>query len=183
MSTATEIEPMTLSDWVRLARGLNSRFVLRRCAEVGLAPRVEGTVWIHDGGTVRIGDRVRFNARSAPIELRALHGAEIRIGNDVCIEGGTSIEAHTLVTIGNGTVIDGFCKIVDSHFHSVRGDRHRRPESVPVIIEANVVVGRRSIILPGARIRSGTIIKPATVVPRAAVASAPPPAPSPTTGA
>lgn len=174
--------PLRLADWMRLVRGLHSRFVLRRCAEVGLAPWVDGTVWIHDGGTVRIGDRVRFNARAAPIELRALHGAEIRIGNDVCLEGGTSIEAHTVVTIGDGTVVEGYCKIVDSHFHALRGDRQRRPESVAVTIEENVVVSRRAIVLPGARVRAGTVVRPATVVQRAPLAPAPPPEPFPTPG-
>jgi acetyltransferase-like isoleucine patch superfamily enzyme len=155
-----------VTEVARLYRALHARFVLRQCAEVGLAPSVVGTIWIHDGGSVRLGDRVRLNAMGAPIELHAFQGAEIVIGNDVVIEGGVSIEAHGRVTIGDGVVLEGFCKIIDNHFHAVRGDRHRRPESSPVVIEPGVTVGRKAIILPGAHIRAGTVVRPGALVRR-----------------
>jgi acetyltransferase-like isoleucine patch superfamily enzyme len=159
--------PLRLADWLQLGRALQSRFVLRRCAEVGLAPQVTGTVWLHDGGSVLLGDRVRLCAGSAPIELHAFPGAELRIGNDVRIEGGTSIEAYRSVTIGDGAVIGAFCKIIDNHLHTVGGDRHRRPDSFPVVIEENVVLGRRVVIFPGAHITRGTVVPTGTVVRRA----------------
>jgi len=163
---ARSIPAPRLSDWVRLGRALRSRFVLRRCADVGLAPRVEGRVWIHDGGSVYVGDRVRFCAAAAPIELHAFPGAEIRIGSDVRIEGGTSIEAHRSVCIGDGAVIGGFCKIIDNHLHLVRGDRHQRPVSLPVVLEPKVVLGRRVIVLPGAHLNGGTVVAAGTLVRR-----------------
>jgi acetyltransferase-like isoleucine patch superfamily enzyme len=153
-----------LSDWVRLVMALKSRFVLRRCLEVGLAPSVSGRVWIHDGGTVRIGDRVTFDASTAPIELHAFPGAEIIIGNDVHLEGGASIEAYRSVTIGDGARLGGYCKVIDNHLHTVRGDRHRRPKSVPVIIEPGAHVGRRAIVFPGAVVTAGSAVRPATIV-------------------
>jgi acetyltransferase-like isoleucine patch superfamily enzyme len=119
---------------------------------------------------VYVGDRVRFCAAAAPIELHAFPGAEIRIGNDVRIEGGASIEAHRSVTIGDGAVIGAFCKIIDNHLHLVRGDRRRRPRSSPVVLEANVILGRRAIVLPGARLRSGTVVPAGALVRRLALA-------------
>ncbi len=160
-----------LTDLVRLGKTLQARFLLRQCAEVGLAPTVQGTVWIHDGGSVRIGDRVQLRAGVTPIELHAFPGAEICIGHDVVIEGGVSIEAHRSVTIGDGVVLEGFCKIIDNHFHAVRGDRHRRPESSPVVIEAGVTVGRRAIVLPGAYLPAGTVVSAGTLVRREARAA------------
>jgi acetyltransferase-like isoleucine patch superfamily enzyme len=156
-----------MSDWVQLVMALKSRFVLRQCVEVGLAPNVRGRVWIHDGGSVRIGDRVTFDASTVPIELHAFPGAEIVIGHDVHIEGGTSIEAHRSVTIGDGVVLGGYCKVIDNHFHAIRGDRHRRPESVPVVIEAGARIGRRAIVFPGAVVAAGSSIDAATTVRRA----------------
>jgi acetyltransferase-like isoleucine patch superfamily enzyme len=171
-----------LADWVRLVRALESRFVLRRCADVGLAPWVEGRVWIHDGGSVYVGDRVRFCAAAAPIELHAFPGAEIHIGNDVRIEGGASIEAHRSVVIGDEVVIGAFCKIIDNHLHRVRGDRHQRPESAPVVIEAKVTLGRRAIVLPGAHLRSGAVVAPGALVRRPAL-EGPEASPYPSPGA
>jgi acetyltransferase-like isoleucine patch superfamily enzyme len=158
--------PLRLADWLQLGRALQSRFVLRRCAEVGLAPQVSGDVWLHDGGSVLLGDRVHLCAGSAPIELHAFPGAELRIGSDVRIEGGTSIEAYRSVTIGDGVVIGAFCKIIDNHLHTVGGDRHRRPDSLAVVIEENVVLGRRVVVFPGAHIPRGTVVPTGSVVRR-----------------
>ncbi len=155
------------ADWVRLVRALESRFVLRQCVEVGLAPCVRGRVWIHDGGSVRLGDRVTFDASTVPIELHAFPGAEIVIGHDVRIEGGVSIEAHRSVTIGDGVTLGGYCKVIDNHFHAIHGDRHRRPRSAPVVIEAGAQVGRRAVVFPGALVLAGSTVGPATTVRRA----------------
>jgi hypothetical protein len=54
-----------------------SRLKLRRCAEVGSSPSVVGRIWIHGDGTLRIGNRVRLDASSAPIELYVGPGAEM----------------------------------------------------------------------------------------------------------
>lgn len=156
------------SDLWRKGRELLARLPLRQCAEVGLAPVVIGTLWIHGGGTVRIGNRVRFNAAVAPIELHTFDGAELVIGDDVCVNGGVSIEAHRSITIGEGVVLEAFCKIIDNHFHAVRGDRHRRPPSTPVVIGAGALIGRRAIVLPGAHVARDTVVRPGALVRAAA---------------
>jgi acetyltransferase-like isoleucine patch superfamily enzyme len=125
---------------------------------------VVGVVWVHDGGHVRVGDRVRFRAGGAAIELHAFEGAEIILGNDVIIEGGVSIEAHRSVTVGDGSVLEGFCKLVDSPSHPVRGERHRRPEPSPVVIGPGVTIGRRAIIFPGAHVLAGTVVAAGALV-------------------
>jgi acetyltransferase-like isoleucine patch superfamily enzyme len=153
-----------VSDLLQQAQALRTRLALRQCAEVGLAPVVLGTLWIHGGGTVRLGDRVRFNASSAPIELHTFDGAELCIGDDVCIEGGVSIEAHHSVTIGDGSVLEGYCMITDNHFHAAQGDRHRRPPSTPVVIEAGAIIGRRAIVFPGACVARGAVVRSGTLV-------------------
>jgi maltose O-acetyltransferase len=146
-----------------LAASLWSRLRLLGCAEVGRSPSVAGRIWIHGSGRIRVGDRVRFDAAAAPIELHTGPGAEIVIGHEVQVAGGTSIEAEESVTIGDGCRIDAFSKILDNHFHPLRGNRHVRPASSPVIIEAGATIGRRAIVLPGARVRRGAAVQPGTV--------------------
>jgi maltose O-acetyltransferase len=113
---------------------------------------------------VCLGERVRLGGGDAPIELHAGPGAEIVIGNDVTIEGGTSIEALASVEIGDRSRIRSFCKILDNHFHLLAGDRQRHPPSAPVVIEPDTVIGSRSIVLPGARVQRGANLRAGSVV-------------------
>ena len=140
-----------------------SRLKLRRSAELGSSPSVVGRIRVHGGGTLRIGNRVRLDASSGPIELYVGPGAEMIIGDDVEIQGGTSIEALQSVQIGDGCKIGARCKVLDNSFHQL-GKRMQKPQSVPVVIENGVTLESGAIVLPGARVRGGSVIKPGTVV-------------------
>ena len=157
------------------ATSLRSRLQLWRCAEVGRSPQVTGQIWIRGAGRIRLGDRVRFDAADAPVELHAGPGAEIVIGDDVAISGGTSIEAQESVTIGDRCRIEAFSKILDNHFHPLQGDRRVRPPSAPVVVEADTSIGCRAIILPGARVPRGAVVPPGAVIrgPASAAANRP----------
>jgi acetyltransferase-like isoleucine patch superfamily enzyme len=149
---------------VHLLQALWSRLRLWRCTEVGRAPSVVGRVWIHGAGSVRLGHRVRVEAGQAPVELHAGPGAELVIGDDVVLGAGSSIEALQSVTVGDRCRVGGFARIMDNHFHAVRGDRQERPSSVPVVIGPDVDVGWRAIILPGAHVARGTTIEAGRIV-------------------
>jgi acetyltransferase-like isoleucine patch superfamily enzyme len=123
-------------------------------------------VRIRGEGTVSIGRGVRFDTSTARIELHALRGAEIVIGDDVCLESGVSIEAMCSVRIGARTTIGAFSKILDGHFHSLEGDRHARPTPTAVVVEEDVFIGPRVVLLPRAHIGRGSIVRPGTVVTR-----------------
>ncbi|HMJ53479.1 MAG TPA: acyltransferase [Polyangiaceae bacterium] len=127
---------------------------------------VRGRLWIHGPGRLEIGDRVVFDAATAPIELHVGPGAVISIGDDVYIGGGTSIEAQEAITIGVRCIIGRFSKIIDNHFHSVAGNRSERPRSVAVVIEDDVKLGPRSILLPGAHVGRGTRVVSGSVITR-----------------
>lgn len=125
-----------------------------------------GRVYVRGAGRVRLGARVTLDAREAPIELHALEGAEIVIGDDVVICGGTSIEAQDSVSIGSRVRIERFCKVIDNHFHQVHGSRTVRPKSKPVVVEDDVTLGARVIVLSGAVVGSGSMIHPSSVISR-----------------
>ena len=111
-----------------------------------------------------IGNRVRFIGRRGAVELRAHAGGEIIIEDDVVIEDGTSIEATGSMRIGARTRIGPFCKIMDNHFHPLTGDRHRRPEPVPVVIGPDSTIGAHAVLLPGAELGAGSAVRPAAVL-------------------
>ncbi|RKH65592.1 acyltransferase [Corallococcus llansteffanensis] len=143
-----------------------ARLKLRRCESVGLRPTVWGRVWIHGEGEIQVGHRVLFDARMAPIELHAQRGARIVLDDDVTIEGGSSIEAQSYVTVGARSRLGMWCKVLDNMYHPLRGNRHARPQSVPIVLEEGVTVGSRSILLPGAHLQRGASVAPGTVISR-----------------
>ena len=149
-----------------------SRLKLRRCAQLGSSPFVIGRIWVHGEGTLRIGNRVRLDASSVPIELYIGPSAEMILGDDVEIQGGASIEALQSVQIGDGCRIGERCKVLDNNFHQL-GNRFEKPQSVPVVIEAGVTLEDGAIVLPGARVRSGSVVKCGAVVRGHPAAAAP----------
>jgi acetyltransferase-like isoleucine patch superfamily enzyme len=146
---------------------LSYRWKLWRCAHVGEGTVVLGRVWIHGAGEVSLGRRVRLNGQDVPIELHArLPGSRIVIGDDVVIEGGSSIEAEESISIGAGTRLGEYVKVMDNHFHPLRGNRHERPKSSAVRVEENVVIGPHAILLPGTHLHPKVRVLPGSVVSR-----------------
>jgi maltose O-acetyltransferase len=123
-------------------------------------------VRIRGKGRVLVGDGVRFEARQAPIDLHVGSGAEIVLGDGAVLQSGCSIEALASVRIGAGSRLCAFAKVLDNHHHDLEGDLRNRPSSVPVLVEEDVLVGPRAILLPGAHIGRGSVVGPATVVAR-----------------
>lgn len=123
-------------------------------------------VWLHGGGTIRLGSRVVLDTSIAPIELHAEPTAEIVLGDDVYVAGGTAIEAQRSVHIGARTRIGVFCKIIDGHFHLLEGDRHERPPPSSVVVEEDVDLGPHCVLLPRAHVGRGSTVRAATVISR-----------------
>lgn len=143
-----------------------TRFKLRGCSSIGSSPRVRGTLWIHGDGRIDVGDRVFFDAASAPIELYAWEGASLVIGDDCYLGGGTSIEATSSIVLGARAHLGGFCKLMDNHFHALVGDRHAPTAPRPVCLEEDVALGARTIVLAGAQVARGTRAQEGTVIGR-----------------
>jgi acetyltransferase-like isoleucine patch superfamily enzyme len=151
---------------LRFIDNLISRYRLRRCHTVGSDVRVLGRLWIHGDGDVVIGDRVTFDASTAPIELYPWAGATIIIGDDSYIGGGTSIEATSSITLGANTRLAGFCRVMDNHFHPLVGNRHIRPAPRAVVIEDDTQIGPRSIVMAGVHLTRGSRFGAGSVIKR-----------------
>ena len=148
-----------------------ARLKLRRCAHVGRAPRVLGRVWVWGDGRVVLGDRVLLDGRACAIELHALSGAEIIIGDDVEIAAGSSLEATGVIAIGARSRLGRFCKIMDNQFHATRGDHHTVAAAAGALhVGCDVEIGPHAVLLPGAVIEDGCSVEPCRVVSRRVVA-------------
>jgi acetyltransferase-like isoleucine patch superfamily enzyme len=92
--------------------------------------------------------------------------AIIQMGNSVGISGAT-ISSTSAITIGNNVLIGSGVLITDSDAHSVnpkfRKDKSK-VMSFPIVIEDDVFIGARSIVLKGVTIERGALIGAGSVV-------------------
>jgi acetyltransferase-like isoleucine patch superfamily enzyme len=144
---------------------LRARWYLRSATCVG--PRVR--VWGHPsvrnyGGELIIGERTVLYSKIATLELLAA-GGKLEVGARAFINYGSSIAATRMVHIGADCKIGMHCLIIDNDFHRLElGRRNERPESAPIILEDNVWLAARVIVLPGVTIGTGSVIGAGSVV-------------------
>ncbi len=150
----------------------STRWKLRSCSEVGAKVGVLGRVRIYGGGDVCIGNRVLFDGRRAPVELHAFPGARILIEDDVEIGSGVSLEAREWIRIGAGARLGDFCKIMDNHFHALVGDRAVTPSSRRVEVEEGAWLGPWVVLVRGAHVGRGALVRGRSVVSHAVPAGA-----------
>jgi len=94
------------------------------------------------------------------------HGAKILIGDDVGMSG-CSISAATSISIGNHVLLGSGCLITDSDSHPIDpADRREGGGGVakPIVIENDVFVGARAIVLKGVTIGEGSVVGAGAVV-------------------
>jgi acetyltransferase-like isoleucine patch superfamily enzyme len=166
-----------LKEWWQLTVPMRLR---SQGVELGLGVKFYGmpVVGMAPGSRIRLGDRVvlcsdsRFTALGVnhPVVLRTLRtGAEIVIGNDCGISGG-SICAATRVELGNECLVGANVTIADTDFHAINPIGRRRNNNSnqimaePVKIEDNVFLGTGAIVLKGVRIGRNSVIGAGAVV-------------------
>ena len=144
-------------------QALAARFYLRRCTSVGRFTRLKGRPSITNRGTLVIGAHVIIHSHIVPVELAALPGAVLEIGERTFINYGVSIAATSSIRIGPRCLLGSYVNVLDSDWHGI-GDRRSRPPSRPVSIEENVWLGNRVIVLPGVTIGHDAVVGAGAVV-------------------
>jgi maltose O-acetyltransferase len=142
---------------------------------------VGGKLWINvpfrcDGrGKVLLGPRVSIGYLPAPIlgdgmvRLQARSKkAVIEVGAGTSFSNNVQVIAECSVSIGNRCLIGDAVLILDSDFHDLSTEgRHSLPAATePVVLEDNVFIGSRVIILKGVTIGKDSVIGAGSVVVR-----------------
>jgi acetyltransferase-like isoleucine patch superfamily enzyme len=140
-----------------------ARLYLRRCTRVGLFTRVYGRPRVVNKGTLLIGERVRIWSTTVPTEFAVFDGGTLEISDNVSINYGTSIAATGLVRIGRDCMLGTYSMILDNDFHEIER-RDVMPAPRPVVLENNVWLGNRTLILPGVTIGHDSVIGAGSVV-------------------
>lgn len=144
---------------------LRALWYLRRASQVSKTVRLWGRAVVNNQGELIIGEKVRLNGTITPIELAVAAQGLLEIGDNTFINYGVSIGALQLVRIGPNCNIGPYVNIIDNEFH--RLEPHRRfekPESRPVVLEENVWLGMRVIVLPGVTIGKDSVVGAGSVV-------------------
>lgn len=133
---------------------------------------------MNKGANITIGDNFIFTSGSCINPLcRNIKGcivanpnASIKIGNNVGMSS-TCLWAHESISIGNNVKIGGDCILMDSDAHSLNYIDRRNPEvdiqnkrNAPIVIEDDVLIGTRSVILKGVTIGARSVIGAGSVV-------------------
>lgn len=142
-----------------------ARLRLRRVDQVGPHARTLGRPRIQNLGRMTIGGHVLVRSVNVPVELCTGPEGELRIGDGVRLNYGTSIAAERSVIIGDRARIGPYVMIVDTDFHDPY-HRSVRPMPVPVVIEDDVWIGAKASVLKGVRIGRGAIVGVGAVVTR-----------------
>ncbi len=154
-------------NWQNGVAVLRARWYLRKASKIGMRVRVWGRPAITNNGTMIIGERVRLVSTIATVEIGVEAGATLEIGNSVFINYGCSFGATKLIRIGANCNIGTHVIMIDNDFHRLEPEhRNERPPSAPIILEDNVWLGARVIVLRGVTIGSGSVIGAGSVVSR-----------------
>jgi acetyltransferase-like isoleucine patch superfamily enzyme len=142
-----------------------ARWYLRRATSVGTRVRLRGRPLITNHGRMVIGSRVQLVSTAARLELVAMPGGTLEIGERTLVNYGGSIAAAESVRIGARCLIGTHVIIMDNDFHRIEPERRLEwPESRPIVIEDNVWIGARVIVLGGVTIGEGSCIGASSLV-------------------
>lgn len=146
---------------------LRARWYLRHATTLGPRVRVWGRPVVQNAGSLLVHDRARLVSTIATLELAVGQSATLEIGARTFINYGCSIGASELITIGPRCSIGTYVIIMDNNYHRLEPERRdERPPSAPIVLEENVWLGARVIVLPGVTIRAGSAIGAGSVVTR-----------------
>jgi acetyltransferase-like isoleucine patch superfamily enzyme len=137
---------------------------------------IDGTILVHNKGSITIGHGARIN--SSPFKniiggdtrssIVVKPNAELTIGTNFKMSN-SAIYCAEKITIGDNVMIGGSCKIWDTDFHPLEpskriADPNNDYATRPIVIGSNVFIGGFSIVLKGVSIGNSSIIGAGSVV-------------------
>jgi len=152
---------------VRLLQGagrvINAKMYLWKCKKVGRLVTVRGHPRIEGSGDIILGDRVKIWSHVSKTHISVGKGSTLSIGAGTFINCGTVISVRYGVSIGKNCQIATQVVVMDSDFHGV-SDRETVEKPSPIVLEDDVWLATRAIVLKGVRIGKGAVVAAGSVV-------------------
>jgi len=173
--------PWLLSERLRTLCGPINRLVLRARARfagvrlrLGEGIRVCHPVQIQGAGEIVIGAQVIFGfslagATKVPILLQVrTPAARLVLGERSAIMNGCEFFVTEAILIGRDCLVGQRCMFIDSDGHDLHPTRrHLEGHIAPIVLEDNVWLGARVIVLKGVHIGRDAVVAAGSVVTRA----------------
>jgi len=129
---------------------------------LGSSSKIKGKVNFSGGGKLICGDDILIQCESYnPVKIYIAKNANIKLGNQAFLNNGVQLSCSYNITIGNHVDIADDCLIIDNDFHSVGKSE---PKKASIIIEDDVWLASRVIVLKGVTIGKGSVIGAGSVV-------------------
>lgn len=142
-----------------------------QCSAVGNGLQMEELPYIQGLGNILLGENVRLSGKTGlAFNNRHLKRPTLKIGDRSFIGHDCSIRVASSIEIGRHCLIAGGAIIADYDGHPVNADQRRANETSPwedvkpVVIEDDVWIGARSVVLKGVRIGARSIVGAHAVV-------------------
>lgn len=118
---------------------------------------------------IRMGDHCWINGQTTFTSSSVLDGPQLTIGDHTYIGYGVTVSVGHSVTLGRHVKVADHCFICDNPGHPLdaleRREKGVSAEDIrPVLIEDDVWLATRVIVLPGVRIGRGTVVGAGSVV-------------------
>ena len=143
-------------------RVLQAYYYLRKCNKLGSLPSINGKPMIKNRGEINIGNDVRIWSNIERTKLLSGKNGVLILGHN-CRINGVHIAAQNRIEIGENCRIGPYTLIMDSNFHDA-DDHFMDVYGDPIIIEDNVWITSKVIILKGITIGKGSVVAAGSVV-------------------
>ncbi len=144
---------------------LAGKWYLRHAVSVGSRCRVWGRPAVRAQGDLVVGDRLQLLSSLWTTELFVGPGGRLDIGDRVFINHGCSIGATESIVIGPMCNLGTQVQMMDNDWHRLEPERRlERPPSRPIVLEENVWLGARVIVLGGVTIGAGSVVGAGSIV-------------------
>lgn len=137
-------------------------YSFRKCDCYGGKAWLKGRLILKGGGRFRIGRKFRT---SGQVRLTADDGGSISIGNNVFFNANVGIACCSKIEIGDGVMIGNDTLLMDSDYHDVN-DRSHPGKTGPIVIQDNVWIAMKVMILKNVTIGHGAVVAAGSVVTR-----------------
>ena len=126
--------------------------------------RITGNIVVSGGGNITCGNDLLIRAEQfIPVKIHVATDASIIFGDKVFINSRVHISCSTKIRIGTHCDIADECLIIDNDYHDVGNIPAKQ---APIIIEDNVWLASRVIVLKGVTIGENSVIGACSLVAR-----------------
>ena len=139
-----------------------THYVKKHCTRYGQGLKVTGSVKITGGGEITCGDDLLIRAdHYDPVKIHVAPNAKLSMGSKVFMNNRVHISCSEQIEIGSHVDIADECLIIDNDFHGIG---NKLPKKAPIIIEDDVWLATRVIVLKGVTIGKGSVVGAGSVV-------------------